>query len=51
METKTVLSTVQIPTKGQSPHNTAHLLNKDINPIASVFGGDLKTKHFDNHGL
>lgn len=53
METKTVSSTglVQTPTKGQLPHNTAHLINKDINPIASVFGGDLKTKCFDNQGL
>lgn len=53
IETRTVPSTglVQTPTKGQSPHNTAQLLNEGINPIASVVGGDLKTNCFDNQDL
>ena len=53
METKTVPSTglEQTPTKGQSPHNIAHFLNKDMNSIASVFGGNLKTKCIDNQDL
>lgn len=53
METKTVSRTglVQTPTKGRSPNNTAHLLLKEVNPIASVFGDDPKIKCLVNQDL
>lgn len=53
METKTMPSTgiVKKNHKWAVPCNTDHLLNKDINPIASDFEGDLKTKCFYNQDL
>lgn len=53
METNTIPNTglVQTPMKEQSPCNTAHILNKDLNLIASVSGVDLKTKCFVNQDL
>lgn len=53
METKTVPRTglVQKSTKGWSPNNTTYLLLKEINPIASVFGDNLKLKCFVNQDI
>lgn len=53
METNTIPNTglVQTPMKEQSPCNTAHILNKGLNLIASVSGVDLKTKCFVNQDL
>lgn len=55
METKTVPSggLAQTSTKWQSLHNTARPLNKDINSIASVLGGNLSDemiKIYDGRG-